>query len=233
MPARVNVNGGAIALGHPIGASGARVLTTLLYAMKAARCQARHRFAVPRRRERRGAGGRGVTNSENEANRDQRVGHALFVFRSSFSFSVSSCSRPPTRATAPARAPAIPSECRCRLPTMNSLRQPVPSRDFAEQIPPGDCSTSPRTATAIVRPGGLDVSFPSQSSSEMRAVRGRQHCGGRHRDAVLGARSDQPRRHADDEDSAEAVGVGPVRADQQVEVGCDGDGRRGDQQRWR
>jgi acetyl-CoA C-acetyltransferase len=32
--ARVNVNGGAIALGHPIGASGARVLTTLLYAMR-------------------------------------------------------------------------------------------------------------------------------------------------------------------------------------------------------
>ena len=31
----LNVNGGAIALGHPIGASGARVLTTLLYAMKA------------------------------------------------------------------------------------------------------------------------------------------------------------------------------------------------------
>jgi len=33
--ARVNVNGGAVALGHPIGASGARVLTTLLYAMQA------------------------------------------------------------------------------------------------------------------------------------------------------------------------------------------------------
>ncbi len=32
---RVNVNGGAIALGHPIGASGARVLVTLLYAMAA------------------------------------------------------------------------------------------------------------------------------------------------------------------------------------------------------
>ncbi|HEV8399545.1 MAG TPA: acetyl-CoA C-acyltransferase [Gemmatimonadales bacterium] len=32
--ARVNVHGGAIALGHPIGASGARVLTTLLYALK-------------------------------------------------------------------------------------------------------------------------------------------------------------------------------------------------------
>ena len=32
--ARVNVNGGAIAIGHPIGASGARILTTLLYEMK-------------------------------------------------------------------------------------------------------------------------------------------------------------------------------------------------------
>ncbi len=31
---RVNIKGGAVALGHPIGASGARVLTTLLYAMK-------------------------------------------------------------------------------------------------------------------------------------------------------------------------------------------------------
>jgi len=31
---KVNVNGGAVAIGHPIGASGARVLTTLLYAMK-------------------------------------------------------------------------------------------------------------------------------------------------------------------------------------------------------
>jgi acetyl-CoA C-acetyltransferase len=34
-PARVNVNGGAVALGHPIGASGARILTTLVYAMAA------------------------------------------------------------------------------------------------------------------------------------------------------------------------------------------------------
>jgi acetyl-CoA C-acetyltransferase len=33
-PARVNVHGGAVAIGHPIGASGARVLTTLLYAMQ-------------------------------------------------------------------------------------------------------------------------------------------------------------------------------------------------------
>jgi acetyl-CoA C-acetyltransferase len=33
-PQKVNVNGGAVALGHPIGASGARILTTLLYALE-------------------------------------------------------------------------------------------------------------------------------------------------------------------------------------------------------
>ena len=33
-PKKVNVNGGAVALGHPIGASGARILTTLLYALQ-------------------------------------------------------------------------------------------------------------------------------------------------------------------------------------------------------
>src|SRR5690349_397316 len=33
-PAKVNVNGGAVALGHPIGASGARVLVTLLYELR-------------------------------------------------------------------------------------------------------------------------------------------------------------------------------------------------------
>jgi acetyl-CoA C-acetyltransferase len=34
-PAKVNVHGGAVALGHPIGASGARLLTTLVYALRA------------------------------------------------------------------------------------------------------------------------------------------------------------------------------------------------------
>jgi acetyl-CoA C-acetyltransferase len=33
-PTKVNVNGGAIAIGHPIGASGARILTTLLHEMQ-------------------------------------------------------------------------------------------------------------------------------------------------------------------------------------------------------
>ena len=42
-PARVNVNGGAIALGHPIGASGARVLTTLVYALRAREAALRRR----------------------------------------------------------------------------------------------------------------------------------------------------------------------------------------------
>jgi acetyl-CoA C-acetyltransferase len=52
-PARLNVNGGAIALGHPIGATGARIVVSLLHEMR-------------RRRERRGiatlcvSGGMGV-----------------------------------------------------------------------------------------------------------------------------------------------------------------------------
>jgi acetyl-CoA C-acetyltransferase len=33
--ARVNVNGGACALGHPIGASGARIIVTLIHALRA------------------------------------------------------------------------------------------------------------------------------------------------------------------------------------------------------
>ena len=47
---KVNVNGGAIAIGHPIGASGARVLTTLLYEMQQAQRQEGPRHAVHRRR---------------------------------------------------------------------------------------------------------------------------------------------------------------------------------------
>ena len=38
-PSRVNVNGGAIALGHPLGASGARILVTLLHEMEKRDCQ--------------------------------------------------------------------------------------------------------------------------------------------------------------------------------------------------
>ena len=59
-PAKVNVNGGAVALGHAIGSSGARVLTTLLYALKHRQPEARHRDAVPRRRQRRRARGRAI-----------------------------------------------------------------------------------------------------------------------------------------------------------------------------
>ncbi len=56
-PARVNVNGGAVALGHPIGASGARVLVTLLHAMKARGARYGIGHPMPRRRECRGPGG--------------------------------------------------------------------------------------------------------------------------------------------------------------------------------
>lgn len=43
-PAKVNVNGGAVAIGHPIGASGARILVTLLYEMQ--RRNAKHGIAA-------------------------------------------------------------------------------------------------------------------------------------------------------------------------------------------
>jgi len=33
-PEKVNVNGGAVALGHPIGASGARILSTMIYELR-------------------------------------------------------------------------------------------------------------------------------------------------------------------------------------------------------
>ena len=52
--AKVNVNGGAIALGHPIGASGARVLVTLVHALQQRGAAARAGVAVPGRRQRRG-----------------------------------------------------------------------------------------------------------------------------------------------------------------------------------
>ena len=47
---KVNVNGGACALGHPIGASGARILVTLLAALRASGAKARRRLALHRRR---------------------------------------------------------------------------------------------------------------------------------------------------------------------------------------
>ena len=47
---KINVNGGAIALGHPIGASGCRVLVTLLHEMAPARREEGPRVAVHRRR---------------------------------------------------------------------------------------------------------------------------------------------------------------------------------------
>ena len=61
---RVNVNGGAIALGHPIGASGARVLVTLLHEMQRRNVQQGPRHLVHRRRD----GDRDVRRARLESN---------------------------------------------------------------------------------------------------------------------------------------------------------------------
>ena len=64
-PERVNVNGGAIAIGHPLGASGGRILGTLAYTLQGQRLEVRRRRDLHRRRP--GPGDRpggGVTTSE-------------------------------------------------------------------------------------------------------------------------------------------------------------------------
>ena len=48
-PEKVNVRGGAIAIGHPLGASGARISTTLIHAMEARKAQLRPGDHVHRR----------------------------------------------------------------------------------------------------------------------------------------------------------------------------------------
>ena len=57
---KVNVNGGAIAIGHPIGASGCRILVTLLHEMIKRDAQQGPRHPVHRRRHGRGAGDRAL-----------------------------------------------------------------------------------------------------------------------------------------------------------------------------
>ena len=64
-PKKVNVNGGAVALGHPIGASGARMLTTLLYALQAQGKRRGVASLVHRRRR----GGRAWSSSAHERSR--------------------------------------------------------------------------------------------------------------------------------------------------------------------
>ena len=55
---KLNVDGGAVALGHPVGASGARIVLHLLQAAEKKECEARHRLDLHRRRPgRRDAGG--------------------------------------------------------------------------------------------------------------------------------------------------------------------------------
>ncbi len=63
----VNVHGGAVALGHPIGASGARIVVTLLGALRKHGKKKRRRGAVHRRRRSDGAGGRAALGRDVDA----------------------------------------------------------------------------------------------------------------------------------------------------------------------
>ena len=78
--AKVNVHGGAVALGHPIGASGARVLTTLVHALHRHGKRLRPRGPVPGRRQRRGDDrGEGVNDASHhdETTAYHEAGHAV------------------------------------------------------------------------------------------------------------------------------------------------------------
>ena len=70
---KINVNGGAIAIGHPIGASGCRILVTLLHEMIKRDAKKGLACAVHRRRHGRGAGGR--TLNERRSEEANRGGH--------------------------------------------------------------------------------------------------------------------------------------------------------------
>ena len=59
-PERLNVNGGAVALGHAIGQSGSRLLTTMLYEMKRRDAHRGLVALMPRRRKCGGAGSRKI-----------------------------------------------------------------------------------------------------------------------------------------------------------------------------
>ena len=75
---KVNVNGGAIALGHPIGASGCRVLVTLLHEMAPAQREEGARLAVHRRRHGRCARRRALAIARAAATaRSARQGHGV------------------------------------------------------------------------------------------------------------------------------------------------------------
>ena len=81
-PAKVNVNGGAVALGHAIGSSGGAHSHDAAVRAEAAQLEARHRHAVPRRRQRRRAGGRARSEQRliDERTRSSRRIRELFIF---------------------------------------------------------------------------------------------------------------------------------------------------------
>ena len=120
---KVNVNGGAIALGHPIGASGARIVATLLHELPAARGPLRPRDAVPRRRRLGRDGGRaGLT-------RDARPAFPVCVIGRTFGLlvvhrhhGVAACS--PGRVATDQRPTRHPR----RSPTSNAVSSRPPAR---------------------------------------------------------------------------------------------------------
>ena len=70
---RLNVNGGACALGHPIGCSGARIVVTLVHALRARGLRRGVAVALHRRRRGDGGGGGGRVRQSRDSLEAQRL----------------------------------------------------------------------------------------------------------------------------------------------------------------
>ena len=143
--ARVNPNGGAIALGHPVGATGARLITTALHELERTDGRVRARHDVLRRRARHGHGARA----------------RLTVARASRSSSsrASRCSPSRARASGARRRPARASTFAFGSAACGSALDFDAWRDVAESR--ASRPTGPRWCSAVTDRAARRVGSPS------------------------------------------------------------------------
>ena len=148
---KVNVNGGACALGHPIGASGARIIVTLLNALEAPRPEARRRRALHRRRRSDGRGGGAsvsILKSAVSPTDAAFKANAAAMANARRRIEIAAWRRPRWAATN-VRASAIPNAASCCRATGSSGCSIRARRSWScRRSPPSACMTATSTAPA-------------------------------------------------------------------------------------